>query len=659
VIIATAGHVDHGKTALVRALTGIDTDRLEEEKRRGLSIDLGFAYGETAAGRRFGIVDVPGHERFIRNMLAGVAAIDAVLLVVAADDGPMPQTREHLAILDVLGIARGAVALTKIDRAGPGRVEAAMVEIAALLAGTALAGAPVFPVVAPAGTGVPALRAHLEALADALPERKPAGRFRLAIDRGFSVPGAGLVVTGAVVAGEVGIGDRLLLSPQGIGVRVRGIHAQNSPAERGRAGERCAVNIVPLDQRHVEIARGDWLLAPAAHAPTVRLDIELKLLASEGRALRTGAPVQLHLAAAAVGGRVSILEGRALPPGARGLAQLLLDRPVGALRGDRFVLRDPAARRSIAGGMVLDPAPPARGRARPARLAWLRAMGAESPEAALDAALDTQAGGIDLAAFERAWNLDPAAAEALRARPGLQVLRTGDALLGLSAARWRALLAAIEAALGQQHAQAPETFGLGEAALRRALPPPAPPLPLYGAALAALLREGRLARAGLDLRLPGHRPELSAADTALWARLEPLIAEGGLRPPLPAALATALGLEGPAMLAALQRLARFGLLTQVPPGRFFLPAAIAALAGIAEALAGEGEGAAFDAAAYRDRSGIGRNLSIEVLEYFDRAGLTRRVDKNARRLLRPAAEVFGAPAEPEPAPQSFPSRAGT
>ncbi len=242
-IIATAGHIDHGKTVLVKALTGVDTDRLPEEKRRGVSIDLGFAYDTFGDGTRVGFIDVPGHERFVRNMLAGVTGIDFALLVVAADDGPMPQTVEHLAILDLLGVTAGAVALTKIDRVSAERVAEVRGQIETILARTGLAGIPVFPVSGMTGEGIPALRQHLAEAAAAHAERSRPGHFRLAVDRCFTLTGAGVVVTGTVFSGSVAVGDRLMLSPRGLAVRVRAIHAQNQQAERGAFGDRCAINI--------------------------------------------------------------------------------------------------------------------------------------------------------------------------------------------------------------------------------------------------------------------------------------------------------------------------------------------------------------------------------------------------------------------------------
>ena len=283
-IVATAGHIDHGKTSLVKALTGTDADRLPEEKARGLTIDLGFAYWQAGPGQTVGFIDVPGHERFIKNMLAGVTGIDAALLIVAADDGPMPQTREHLAILDLLGVQCGIVAVTKADRAEPERVQAVAEEAQALAADTGLAGAPVLPVSAITGEGVPELRRALQRLAGAVGRRRASGRFRLAVDRSFTLRGAGLVVTGTAFSGAVKVGDRLLASPGGIEARVRAIHAGNVEAHAAQAGQRVALNLAGAGLRRRAVSRGDWLLAPEAHGPTRRIDIRLRVLGSEARA---------------------------------------------------------------------------------------------------------------------------------------------------------------------------------------------------------------------------------------------------------------------------------------------------------------------------------------------------------------------------------------
>ncbi|HEX6735669.1 MAG TPA: selenocysteine-specific translation elongation factor, partial [Azonexus sp.] len=351
-IIGTAGHIDHGKTTLVKALTGVDCDRLKEEKARGITVDLGYAYTAT-----LGFIDVPGHEKLVHNMLAGATGIDFALLVIAADDGPMPQTREHLEIVELLGIRQGAVALTKSDLCSPARLAEATAEIAELLAGTALAGAPVFPVAATTGGGIAELRAHLEAAAADCARRPAAGGFRLAIDRCFTLSGAGTVVTGTAFAGTVAVGDQLLLTPPGRPVRVRSLRVQDAPAEAGQAGQRIALALAGIEK--TDVARGQWLVAPALHAPVRRFDARLRVLAGQP-ALKHWSQVHLHLGAEDVPARVGLLGVDQLAPGTEGWAQLLLERDIGALAGDRFILRDAGARHSVGGGVVLDIFPPQR-----------------------------------------------------------------------------------------------------------------------------------------------------------------------------------------------------------------------------------------------------------------------------------------------------------
>jgi selenocysteine-specific elongation factor len=266
-IVATAGHVDHGKTSLVKALTGIDADRLPEEKKRGMTIDLGFAYLPVEGGGSIGFVDVPGHERFVHNMLAGVSGMDCALLVIAADDGPMPQTREHLAILELLGVRIGAVALTKVDRVDAARAQEAEREISAMFADAGQPGAPVFPLSAITGEGMPALRDHLLQLCGNLRQRTAAGLFRMTVDRSFTLAGAGLVVTGTILAGEVSTGDQVGLLLAGASARVRGMHAQNRAVPKAHAGERCALNLAGLPTGHAPIARGDIVSAAGAAPP--------------------------------------------------------------------------------------------------------------------------------------------------------------------------------------------------------------------------------------------------------------------------------------------------------------------------------------------------------------------------------------------------------
>ena len=582
-IVATAGHVDHGKTSLVRALTGVDTDRLPEEKRRGMTIDLGFAY----AGA-IGFIDVPGHERFIHNMLAGVGGIDLALLVVAADDGVMPQTREHLAILDLLGIARGAVALTKIDRVAPERVDEVAAEVAALLSSTALARAPWFPLSSVTRTGVDALRAHLESAARSVGERKAGGNFRLSVDRCFTIAGAGLVVTGTALSGEVEVGDEVRVLLGGSNARVRSIHAHNAPGQRGRAGQRLALNLAGLK---APIARGDSVVAGNVPAAVMKFDARLRSVSAP---IKHWTPVHVHIGAADVLGRVALLDDS-------GLVQMVLDRPVGAVRGDRFIVRDQSARATIGGGMVIDIHPPPRGRAKPERLAWLKAMELDDDTAALDALLARSPAGVDLARFSANRNL-PAAS-------GWR----------FAAGHWQALRDKALAMLAAWHRDSPQSGAMPEDRLRAGLR-----VAREVAVMLAdeLVRERLVVREGPGLRLAGHRVELSGADSALWQRVRPLLDQAALRPPSLAELAATLREEARRLEAALARFERQGLLVRVSKTRFFLPAAVRRLEEMAtEEARASGK---ITAAAFRDRSQIGRNLAIEVLEYFDRIKFTRR-----------------------------------
>jgi selenocysteine-specific elongation factor len=637
-ILATAGHIDHGKTALIRALTGVDADRLPEEKRRGMTIDLGFAYAGLPDGSELGFVDVPGHERFLPNMLAGVLSIDRVLLVVAADDGPRPQTIEHLEILELIGVAEISAVVTKIDRAPPERVAAVRAEVAGLLAESGYRDSPIFAVSSQRGDGIAELARHLAESAARTAEPRaaaaPSGLFRMAVDRAFGLAGIGLVVSGTPVAGRVSAGDRLVVAPRGIAVRVRGLHAQNHPVEAAAAGERVAVNIVGSFATGAAARRGDWLVAAERLLPVTRLDLLVRGSRHREMRLRDGLPVHLHLGTEDVVGRVAVLGGDGIAPGASGFVQLDLDRPIHALAGDRVVLRDHAQRLTLAGGRVVDPQPPRRGRRRPERLALLAAMAPADPAAAL-AAMLAAAGIVDLGQFALARNLTPVELDALCADAD-KALRFGS--LAITADRLAVLAEKVVETLGEWHRAQPDTLGPTPAALAVRLGTDAPPAAI-AAALARLAEERRAVREGGMWRLPQHRPRLSIADEKLWQRLEPLLAEGDLRPPRVRELAAALALEPEAVDRLLRRAEHLGRVHRVADNRYFLPQSLARLAAIAGELAAQSPDGSFTAAVFKDRSGVGRNLSIEILEFLDRMGITRRVG-DARIVLEGGA-AFG------------------
>ncbi len=639
-IIATAGHVDHGKTKLVEALSGVDTDRLPEEKQRGLTIDLGFAYVPLAGGGLLGFVDVPGHEKFIRNMVAGVSAIDYVLLVIAADDGPMPQTLEHLAILDLLGVATGAVAITKVDAVADGRLDEVKDAVRETLRGSGLDGAEIFPLSALSGEGVPALKAHLEKTAREFAAAPPEGRFRLAIDRVFTLTGTGLVVTGSVYSGRVAVGEKLLLSPAGAEVRVRALHVHDQAAEQARQGERAAFNLAGPGARRGDIKRGDWLLHPAAHAPTRRIDARIRVLPSKVKALKHETPAHLHLGALQTPCRVAVLDGREIAPGQSGLVQIIAERLITAHGRDSLILRDQSARRTLAGGRIVDPFGLERGRARAPRLAQLKAMADDSPAAALTALLALSPGGLDLSRFAVARNLDAGESAALFAAAEMVTAGAADALAGMSPPHWHGLNRRIISELTGWHREAPETLGPNEFELRRVFAE-RPLAQLFNAAITGLIESGEVRRAGTILHLPSHKAKLAAGEQTLWQQILPLLESGDTRPPVVWQIAPELGVPADEIERVLKRAAALGFCVQVAKNRFFLPEAVRRLADIAEQLAGEHEDGLFLAAQYRDRTGIGRNLTIEVLEYFDRAGFTRRSGP-ARRILGSAAALFGA-----------------
>ena len=634
-IIGTAGHIDHGKTSLVKALTGVDADRLPEERARGITLDLGYAYAPLPDGQVLGFVDVPGHERLVHNMLAGATGIDFVLLVVAADDGPMPQTREHLQIIDLLGLTRGAIALTKVDRVPGARMDEVGQEIGALVASSGLADAPVFPVSAVTGEGVAALRQHLDQACAAMRTRSDAGYFRLAIDRCFTLKGAGTVVTGTAHSGRVQVGEELMLSPPSLRVRVRSIHAQDRPTDAGKAGQRCALNLSGPGFDKAIVRRGNWLLAPEVHAPTQRVDVRLRLLASEARPLAHWTPVHFHLGAIDVTARVALLEGDALAPGSARLAQIVLDKPVGALHGDRFVLRDQSATRTLGGGMVLDPFPPQRGRRAAPRLEMLQAWDTADPVVALQKLLQTSALGVDLRHFRIAWNLDEAQLGELLICLPIRRVDDGGNLFAVDAIHWTRLLARIEAALAAEHERAPDMVGVGRERLRR-LTDPALMQPIFDAALRELVGAQRLAQSGSWLHHPQHQVKLTLADEALWGKVYPLLESQPFQPPRVRDLARTLLMSEEEMRQFLKRTARLGLVYPVAHDHYFSRRAVGELAAIVRELNAE-DGAA-TASRFRDRIDTGRKLAIHVLEFFDRVGYTRRVGDT--HLLRQPA-LFG------------------
>ena len=626
-IVGTAGHIDHGKTALVKALTGVDADRLKEEKARGITIDLGYAYSDLGDGRQLGFVDVPGHERFVHNMLAGATGIDAALLVVSAAEGIKPQTVEHLQIVDLLGLDRGIVAVTKADLADDDQILERMAEIETLLASTSLKGAEIVPVSALTGQGVDELKAKLLALGES--GKGATGFARLAVDRCFVLAGAGVVVTGTVHAGEIKVDDRLLLTPSGLEARVRSLHAQNRAAAVGRAGERCALNLTGPRLSKDAIRRGDWVVSPELHAPTDRPDVRLHVLASESQPLKHWSAVHVHLGSAHVMGRVALLEGDRLAPGATALAQLVLEDKIGALAGDRVILRDPSATRTIAGAAVIDPFGPPRNRRSQRRLAELAALG-EADADVLPKLLRLESGFVETGRFGQSRNLRPVDVDRLLQAAGGTKLE-GFGLLAETLAEARK---DIVETLAAHHQSKPDAPGLQPERLRVGLRKRWP-APVFKALLDQEVRAKTVMVDGPFLRLPGHSLTLGTRDEALWKKISAELVRERFKPPRVRDFATAHAVPEVEMRRLLQRLAKVGRVVEVAPDQYFLRPTVAEMIGIAH-----GFGHDFSAAEFRDKLDNGRKVAIHILEFFDRHGITiRRGD--LRRTVPQKLAQFG------------------
>ena len=622
-IVGTAGHIDHGKTTLVRALTGVDTDRLKEEKKRGISIDLGFAYWPRPTGDIIGFVDVPGHERLVHTMLAGATGIDFVLLVVAADDGVMPQTREHLAIIDVLGLDRGVVALTKCDLADADRIRAVTADIAALLRGTGLEGSEIVPVSDVTRQGLDVLAAKLDAACAGVPVRSNDGRFRLAVDRCFTLSGLGTSVTGTVLSGSVRVGDHVIVSPSGLEARVRSIHAQNRAADHGVAGQRCALILSGPHIAKTTVHRGDVIVDPTLHAPTTRIDATLRILSSEPQPIGHWFPVKVHHGAAEVPGRVVVLSDQPIAPGGRDYVQLVLERPLAAAAGDPFVIRDTSSRRTVGGGRFLDLRGPERRRRTPERRAFLDALDERDPARAVTQLLASENAWCDLTAFCRDRALPADDAYAIASRLGLVTLEHDGHIIAMGAHAWDGLRARIGRSLDASHAERPDLPGVAFETLRRSAQPQFPPA-LFMAALRRLMEGGDIAFDRAWVRRPGHSVTFLAEDEALWRNIAGHLQLHPYRPPRVRDIARVLDVDESVVRRVMRLAARRGDLEEIAQDHFFTLASVQAMAAIAIDIAERAPAGRFTAADLRDRLDNGRKVAIQILEFFDRHGFTIR-----------------------------------
>jgi selenocysteine-specific elongation factor len=626
-VVGTAGHIDHGKTALVKALTGVDTDRWEEEKRRGITIDLGFAPLPLGDGIQASLVDVPGHEGFVRNMLAGATGIDAALLVIAADEGIMPQTEEHLAILELLGVPRGVPVLTKRDLVDAEWLALVRADVAARLARSRVRWDPPLAASAVSGEGVEDVRSALRRLAAELPERPADDLFRLPIDRVFAVAGAGTVVTGSTWSGTVAVGDTVRLLPLDRDVRVRSIEVHGQPAERAVPGRRTALALVGVDK--AELARGHVALTGAGWRATTALDVEIELLPAARKPLASRTRVRVHLGTAEALARA--VQTPAIAPGERGPARLLLERPLVARGGDRFVLRSFSPVTTIGGGVVLDPFPPARAKRR------RRALGADQrPEERL-ARFAAEAGlaGVPVDSLPVRLGIRPGAVTAVIAAAGAAVLRLGEWVVAgeaVAAAGRR-----VVEALRRHHDAHPLDPGMSLQALRATMAAGGGPPAVLDAVLERVAGEGAIEIAGGVARLAGWRPMFDARARDTCEHLARRLVEAGWQVPTVAELEQAF--PGAPVRALLAHLAREGAAEAIDAERYAAPAALAGFRAALEAALQELGPAT--PAMLRDRLGLTRKYLIPLLEWADRRGVTRRAG-DARVLARLTAPKGGS-----------------
>jgi selenocysteine-specific elongation factor len=635
-VVGTAGHVDHGKSTLVKALTGIDPDRLAEEKARAMTIDLGFAWLTLPGGQTVSIVDVPGHERFIKNMLAGVGGIDAALLVIAGDEGPMPQTAEHLAILDLLGIERGVVVLSKIDAVDRDWLDLVREEVRERIAGTSLSGAPIVPVSAHSGEGLPLLLRELEGVLATAPDTTGRHAPRLPIDRVFSVSGFGTVVTGTLSGGEIGVGDELRLFPRGRMVRVRGLQSHQTKVLRALPGRRTAVNLSGIATEEIE--RGDVLAPAALMTPSQRLDARLRLLDTSPLALKQNAEVDFFSGAAELPARVTLLDRERLEPGETAWVQLRFRSPIALLSGDRFIVRRASPSETIGGGDVVDPNPPRHRRFRPETLAALETLAVGSAEDIVLQAIarqptelrDLRAGTPGLTAEQ----VDAAVAELIGAGDAM-VLGNRERALGpsifvVAASLWQTISGRLADVLRAYHQAQPLRLGIAREEARDRLG--IAQARLFDDLIATASATGHVADDGATLRAPNFQITLDPARRELADQYVAALRAEPFAPPGPHELA--LDAE---TLAALEHLAE---VRKIAEGVYFDPDAWDRL--VQETLAFVDDHGAMTLAQFRDHFGTSRKYAQAALEYLDRQRYTRRVgDDHVRGPRRPEPAATG------------------
>jgi selenocysteine-specific elongation factor len=631
VVLGTAGHIDHGKTTLIKALTGVDCDRLKEEKERGITIELGFTSLTLPGGQEISIVDVPGHEKFVRHMVAGATGIDLVALVIAADEGIMPQTREHLDICRLLRVKKGLVALTKIDLVERDWLDLVKEEIGEFVKGTFLEGAEILPVSSLTGEGIPSLLGEIDRLAREVEERSPEGLLRLPIDRVFTMKGFGTVVTGTIISGKVSVGDTLEVLPKGLEAKVRGIQAHGRPVESATAGLRTGINLQGLEKAVID--RGDVLAHFHSLKPTTLVDGVFQLLPGVPKPLKNRARLRLHVGTVEALGRVILLDREEVQGGEEAYLQIRVEAPIVALPGDRFVLRSYSPVFTIGGGEILDAFPPRRKRLASETREELTILERGSSEEKLALRL-YKAGpaGLSFAEMLMRSNLSPS-----KLKPVVGSLTSGGRILLYDPERQRYIHSGVAADLKrfvaefleEFHRQNPLQPGAVKEELKSKLPPQVD-LRLFNYLLSALISEKKIVAEKETLRLASHKISLKEEERELHRKMTALYRRGGLQPPTVKEVAAELQVSENELKPVLQLLTKEGALIKVKEDLYFSRAALEDLEQRTVAFLQQNK--ELTPVQFKEISQVSRKFAIPLLEYFDGKKLTMRVGD--KRILR-------------------------
>jgi selenocysteine-specific elongation factor len=628
-VIGTAGHIDHGKTSLIKALTGQDTDRLKEEKERGISIDLGFAHLEFPDGTQAGIVDVPGHERFIRNMLAGAHGMDLVLFTVAADDGVMPQTEEHLDILHLLGIQRVIFIITKKDLVEPPRLKEVEEEIAILTLGTSMEDSPVLALSSATGEGIEELRARIFELLGSMQKPSPPGYFRLPVDRAFVLQGHGIVVTGTALSGQIAAGDRVRSLPGGEIFRVRSLQVHGRPVERAGWGQRIALNLT--GQERAAISRGDVICHEKLTAATERFDALLEVRPAAVKGVKNHQRVRIHLGTAERLGKLIVLENKEkVNPKETAMCQVTVSEPLLALRRDRFIMRDETGRRTLGGGIVLHPWAVRHKRAEAGLSERLRSLQSDDSGPLIQSLID---GSEDFVLFPDSIyqflnRTEEEGRSLLDGIAGIRVLSPEGERVYTTEKKWQGLGDAVHALLESFHAACPLAAGMDMEELRAKLPHRVSSR-LFRYVVDLFAADGRVRREENLLRLPDHQVHLHGEEKALMEKIQALLGENPLAPPDLKQIESALGANRAKLGEVIRVMEREKRVARVAGDLYFLTECVDKVKGVLYSYLKENGD--ITAAAFRDLLGSSRKYTIALLEYFDREGLTIRIG-DLRRL---------------------------